>query len=162
MAKFTRACPHCDKTIEYLYLSGYKAAEARGAGCKSCRTRKNNQNRVHIKGENANWKGYKEVGSAWFSRYYTRNDKNRKRKAGDITIVDAYNQLEKQGFVCALTGIPLAWSEDSGMSIDRIDSNIGYYKDNIQMVHKDVNIMKNKYDQDYFINVCKMIAERFK
>ena len=43
-------------------------------------------------------------------------------------------------------------------SIDRVDSMKSYEEGNLQFVHKDVNIMKNKYDQDYFIEVCKLIA----
>jgi hypothetical protein len=36
----------------------------------------------------------------------------------------------------------------------------GYFKDNIQMVHKDVNRMKVGYPQDYFIHICKSVAAK--
>jgi hypothetical protein len=44
-------------------------------------------------------------------------------------------------------------------SLDRIDSSKGYCEDNVQWVHKDINRMKNTFDQDYFISLCKLIAE---
>ncbi len=43
-------------------------------------------------------------------------------------------------------------------SLDRIDSSKGYTKDNIQWVHKHVNLMKHKFDQKYFVDICKLIA----
>ena len=42
-------------------------------------------------------------------------------------------------------------------SLDRIDSSKGYIKDNVQWVHRDVNIMKNSFDEDYFIKMCRFI-----
>jgi len=106
------------------------------------------------KHDNPAWKGYKGVGYKWFSKYFERRNKKR---TGTITIEDAYNKLEAQEFKCALSGIPLEWSETSGMSIDRINSKKEYVLDNIQLVHKDVNLMKNHFDQDYFIEVCRRI-----
>lgn len=44
-------------------------------------------------------------------------------------------------------------------SLDRIDSSKGYVLGNIQWVHKDINKMKLDYDQDYFIDICRRIAE---
>jgi hypothetical protein len=43
-------------------------------------------------------------------------------------------------------------------SLDRIDSKKGYTLDNVQLVHKDINMMKKEYDQKYFIEMCKLIA----
>lgn len=44
-------------------------------------------------------------------------------------------------------------------SLDRIDSNIGYIKDNVQWVHKHVNQMKWNFDEDYFIDLCRKIVK---
>ena len=45
------------------------------------------------------------------------------------------------------------------MSLDRIDNNKGYIEENVQWVHKDINMMKRIYSQDYFIYMCKLVAE---
>ena len=70
----------------------------------------------------------------------------------------------KQNRKCALSGLELSFPKINGdqsytASIDRIDSSLGYIEGNVQWVHKDINIMKNKYDQDYFIQMCKLISE---
>lgn len=62
---------------------------------------------------------------------------------------------------CSISGLDIVLNRDVSKqtaSLDRIDSSKGYIEGNVQWVHKDVNIMKNKLNQDYFINICKMIA----
>lgn len=46
-------------------------------------------------------------------------------------------------------------------SLDRIDSSRGYTKDNVQWVHKDVNVIKWDLPHDRFIKICKTISENF-
>ena len=82
-----------------------------------------------------------------------------------ITIEQAWNILEKQQFKCALSGIAIDLPKDSyskkesSTSLDRIDSSKGYTIDNIQWLDKRVNIMKNKFDQREFIQLCQTIGE---
>ena len=81
-----------------------------------------------------------------------------------ITIQQAWELFLAQGRKCALSGEPIAFprinAEKGTASLDRIDSNLGYVLGNVQWVHKDVNIMKNKFDQDYFIGLCVKIASK--
>ena len=68
----------------------------------------------------------------------------------------------KQDKKCALTGVPISFEKTElgySASIDRIDSKKEYDLDNVQLVHKDVNLMKNRFDQDYFISMCKLVAK---
>ena len=69
---------------------------------------------------------------------------------------------------CALSGIDIpllknpktkAQRESQLASVDRINSSIGYVEGNVQWVHKDINLMKNKFDQNYFIKMCKKISK---
>lgn len=46
--------------------------------------------------------------------------------------------------------------------IDRVDNNLGYFKDNCVSCCKICNIMKSSKDRDDFINHCLKIAKRFK
>ena len=62
---------------------------------------------------------------------------------------------------CALTGIPISFEKTNvgySASIDRIDSNIEYHLYNIQLVHKDINLMKNHFNEDYFISMCQKVV----
>lgn len=81
----------------------------------------------------------------------------------DLTIEDLYYKLISQNFKCALSGELLnvlhIQPKNSNASIDRIDSNQGYTYNNIQWVTKDVNKMKNDFNQEYFIEICNKIAK---
>lgn len=72
--------------------------------------------------------------------------------SGTVLVVFS-NQLGR----CALTGIVIDKLTD--LSIDRIDSSKGYTKDNIQIVHKDLNCMKWDLSQQQFIDYCKQVVE---
>lgn len=53
----------------------------------------------------------------------------------------------KQRGKCALTGedLKLGYKNNQTASLDRIDNSIGYEKNNIQWVHKDINTKLKKY-----------------
>lgn len=85
------------------------------------------------------------------------------RHAVTVTLDDLNSQWIAQDGLCALTKLPLDFgsgtkSSSGTASLDRIDSSNGYVVGNIQWVHKDVNIMKNKYDEDYFVSMCLLVA----
>lgn len=85
----------------------------------------------------------------------------------DITVEQALEQFNKQKGKCALSGVTLIISkyqiydkrEMSTASLDRIDSTRGYFHNNIQWIHKDINTMKNNFSEEEFIKWCKMIAK---
>ena len=81
-------------------------------------------------------------------------------KEFDITLEDIINLWHSQKGLCALSNLPMQISEDEyDVSLDRIDSNKGYVQNNVQLVTKQVNYMKQDYTQEDFINLCKIIAE---
>lgn len=77
-------------------------------------------------------------------------------------IIDLYHS---QGKRCAVTNIPIEFKAEyrkpffNQCSIDRINSDEGYILSNIRLVLKDINFLKNKYDNILFINTCKSIVE---
>jgi len=81
-----------------------------------------------------------------------------------ITMEYAWNLFLNQNRKCALTKLPLElfhieYGKTIGnASLDRIDSSKGYIEGNVQWIHKDVNMMKYNFNQDYFIKLCKLIA----
>lgn len=103
--------------------------------------------------KNGNWKGYKDISSSYFT-HIKHGAKN--RDIGfKISIEDMQKVLELQSYKCALTGIKL---NPSNMSLDRIDSSVGYVVGNIQWVLKDINRMKSDLNQDNFIELCRLVA----
>lgn len=82
-----------------------------------------------------------------------------------ITLEYIWDLFVKQDGKCALTGLELTFNKrcrdsDGTASIDRIDSKKGYIPGNIQWVHKDINFMKQEYDQQYFIEMCKLVVDQ--
>lgn len=85
----------------------------------------------------------------------------------DITIEELWKLFQDQDERCALSGLSISFGkysrtdlgEPCTASLDRISSEEGYLSKNIQWVHKDINIMKNKFSQEGFIGMCKTIAD---
>jgi hypothetical protein len=85
----------------------------------------------------------------------------------NITPNYCWNLFVTQNGKCALSGIELCFAKNSRdysstASLDRIDSSKGYIEGNVQWVHKHVNIMKNKFTEQYFINLCQKIVANVK
>jgi len=107
-----------------------------------------------------NWKGSGTVSATYFSSLKRGADggKGRKPIPFNITIDYVADLLDnKQKGKCALTGIYIS-VKDKTASLDRIDSSKGYERGNLQWLHKDVNMMKRHYSQDYFIYLCKAVS----
>lgn len=83
-----------------------------------------------------------------------------------ITMQQFLDQFAKQGGKCALTGVELQWPKGAleanlgrhTASLDRIDSSRGYTADNIQWVHKFVNMLKGKRTDAELIHWARLIA----
>jgi hypothetical protein len=148
--KYTKNCSTCGSLQTYGRKDHYKSAVKGDWKCKLCSAKTSNKG----KGK------YYEIPITWFSV---------KQRAGtsrgyqwDLTIEDVWAMYEEQDRICELSGVAIGWSEKgltATASIDRIDSTEGYIKGNVQLVHKDVNFMKQQFDQDYFIELCKCISK---
>jgi hypothetical protein len=128
----------------------------------SCGCRKDQYEKM--KGKNsAQFTGYEELtGNIW------GKIKRRAIERGfpiQFDIKFAWDLFIKQNRKCALTGIDLKLgnkNRDITASLDRIDSNTGYIEENVQWVYKDINIMKNMFDQNYFIELCRLVTHKNK
>lgn len=72
---------------------------------------------------------------------------------------------DEQDGQCAYSGLPIGWSSakwNHTASIDRIDNDKGYTEDNVQLVHKDVNMMRGSLDDQRFKELCALIADKVK
>ena len=87
--------------------------------------------------------------------------KNRRKSLSIDYVMGIY---ENQGGRCALSGVPMTFTRGRGniptnISIDRIDSSIGYVEGNIQLVCRAVNMIKNEWNQEDLISFCRKIIE---
>jgi hypothetical protein len=132
----------------------------KSCGCLRKGTNKNSKHPNHAVGPNSPyWKGHGLI-SAY--RWKKMKDSASKRNINfDITIEEAWNLFQQQEGFCALSGLEIRMGvkarEYGTASLDRIDSNLGYTKDNIQWVHKNINTMKMDLPQQEFILLCEKI-----
>lgn len=74
---------------------------------------------------------------------------------------------EDQDGKCALSGYNMTYITGQGrvptnISIDRIDSNMGYVEGNIQLVCRQSNVMKMELTMEQLAEWCEAIATNLK
>lgn len=116
--------------------------------------------------ENGSWCGHEDItGSFWAS---IRSSADRRKISLEITIEDAWDLFITQDKKCKLTGIDLVMPDrqysrveqsPNLASLDRIDSNKPYTKENCQWLLREVNIMKMDLEEKRFLQICQMIVD---
>lgn len=115
-------------------------------------------------GFDRNYKTYVLPPPVWIEM--VKNSRHNRKKIGlSREFVEAL--FIKQKGLCALTGQPIRFAsnnrEDKRIlqtaSLDRIDSSKPYTTTNVHWVHKEINIMKNKYTLAKFIENCKLVVD---
>lgn len=77
-----------------------------------------------------------------------------------LTVDEAWGIFQRQIGLCALTGMALSMDRKGRTaSLDRIDSSKGYTPDNVQWVHKDINMMKRAHSTERFVELCKAVVK---
>jgi hypothetical protein len=150
--RWCKNCLTCNVEQDYLRKSYAEASLRENKECKSCSNKRT---------ENCH-RGY--VGNirvSWFKK--TQLGAGLRNINFDLSIEQIDSMFIQQDFRCALSGLPIGFSEIGAVhtvSIDRIDSFIGYTIDNVQLLHKDVNMMKQIYSQERFIEICLLVAAK--
>jgi len=152
----------CKKCNNLLNVSEFNKDKTKKLGlqtyCKSCSTN-------NIKRWTSSLDGY-------INKIYLDivNNSKKSKKPLDIKItIDDIKQLYfKQNGLCALSGIKITFDtymtndfqniNRYNMVVNRIDDKLGYEKNNIQLICSMVHKMKNVYNNDEFINMCKIIG----
>jgi hypothetical protein len=99
-----------------------------------------------------------------------KNAKGRSKERNlpfDLTYEWAIEQVEKQGFRCALTGIPFfsKWGDRSPHrnptipSIDRIVPAAGYVQSNCRIVNLAINTMMLDWGEEFFVHLVKCFLD---
>lgn len=154
--RYAKDCPSCGEQQTYLRKNYAEASLREGKRCKKC-----TQNDPKTSGVSV----YRGLRMSWLKKFET----SAKLRGLDweITADDVADLYEEQEGLCALTGWEIVFPETghpqtTTVSIDRIDSSFGYLKENIQLVDKRVNMMKQRYSQEEFVMVCKAVANKVK
>lgn len=136
-----------------VIVAGFKLRSGWSKSC-GCLLKENNGINCY------NWSGVGDImGSTWYQIVSGAKQRNIELS---ITKEDIWELYQKQNGKCALSGIDLKLKskyndKDYTASLDRIDSRIGYVKNNIQWVHKQVNMIKQSLTNEEFCNWCELI-----
>lgn len=145
--EYFKYCTLCGSKQYYTKGSSLKRAIEKNAICKDCFAEKN----------------YEEMPVKWLARIKAQAT-YRKIKF-NLTVEYVYELYVSQGKKCSLSGVDLFFHKnlkECNVSVDRIDSNKGYIKGNIQLVHKEINFSKWQLSQKRYIQLCKLVAEKHK
>jgi hypothetical protein len=152
--RWCKPCPSCKEEQDYLRKNYAIQSFNLGKTCKKC---------SNSKTDNCH-RGYTGfVRTSWFNQKIAQGAL--RGWEASITAEDINQLYLAQNKKCALSGLDIGWAEvgqNHTASIDRIDSTKGYTLENIQLVHKDINMMKQQYDNDHFIKMCALVACKFK
>lgn len=150
--KDTRICTVCKnefpKTSEYFTtFIAKRDKEVFQTKCKSC-------NKVYVqKRDSTLLKTLKNI-----LRGIERSEK-RMSKGFELSVELLTEMWDKQEGICALTGIQMTYIKGKGthyfsnLSVDRVDSTIGYTKNNIQLVCMWANGAKGAFTMEEFKNI---------
>lgn len=111
-----------------------------------------------------NYKGYMNLSGVFWDRIL-RGARSRNINV-NISIQDAWNIYINQNGKCIFTGLEIDFannlikeSSQQTASLDRINPKKDYDINNIQWTHKTINKMKWDLNNEYFIDLCKIINE---
>lgn len=111
----------------------------------------------------AKFKGFNEISGDLFTTI--KKSAEIRNLTFDLSIEFLWELFINQQRKCNLTGVDISFAisrqkkdrNTRTASLDRIDSSLGYTKNNVQWIHKEVNYLKmNKKEQD-LLYWCKLI-----
>ena len=152
--RYYKTCPSCGAEQSYLRKNYAEESFRLNKICKKC-SNSRPQGNYH--------KGYyKDILRKSFAHKYKASAELRNID-WNVSFEYLADLLIEQDFKCALTGWDIhAMDVNSPASLDRIDSSLGYIEGNLQWVTSKVNMMKQHYSQQDFIDVCYAVANNIK
>jgi hypothetical protein len=142
--KWCSCCSGCGEEQSYTRKDHAKQSDLGDWQCKKCVGKaKGYSNNLYVGNEQRNYNKF-------------RKSANNRKILWDLNLKEFLFSFNKK---CSLTNWDISMDYNNNTaSLDRIDSSKGYTKDNIQWVHTMVNMSKNKYDNNKFIEMCKLVA----
>lgn len=140
------ACPSCEAPRKYTRMDHARQSVRAGWRCKPCAAKDKSINLP--------------VGDK--TRTFRRFRKSAINRGVDWALTEEEMFRSYVGR-CAMTGWPLSlrYGEQTA-SLDRIDNERGYVAGNIQWVHAMVNMCRNKYSVERFVEMCRAVADKEK
>ena len=157
----------CHRCREYKSIDNFTAKGSeipirgyRRTTCKNCTNEIRKQSSLK-------WPDTESLIRCLNSRLLGAKDRARKQNIKfDLTLDFLLELWKKQNGKCALSGLPMTYISLKGriptnVSLDKIDRNLGYIKDNVQLVCMACNQMKSDLSEDLLYLFCKQIVLKY-
>lgn len=138
-------CPSCSNIFTCL-PHNILSSHTKSCGC---------QNHPK-KDQSCSWTGIGSFSGFMFARY--KISAKKRRLDFCITKGDVWEKYLSQEKKCFYSNEFIDFNVDA--SIDRINNNIGYHKDNIVICHKIINRMKLSFSLEYFTKLCSLVLNK--
>lgn len=148
-----KVCFKCKEESSYeFFFKHSQTPDGYHSWCKKCCTEGNIKSRNK---QNSTIKGRARVFLLNAKRAALKRKQDFSLEIKDI--VDCWNE---QSQICAYSGrqMTLLAGQLNTVSIERINSSIGYTKDNTILVCQAINRMKSDFEFDDFYNFCRDVA----
>ena len=163
-----KECSKCNEIfqISNFYTTGKKidGSPKYNSWCKNCISSKMKSYHKKTWGDDKlQFTAFKRTKSVRSYITYLRS-KAIKRKNECISIDELEKIWNNQNGKCALTGWDMTMilgkgNIETNASIDRIDSNLGYIKNNVQFVCRAVNVFKSNATEEFLHKMCEAIIK---
>lgn len=150
--RWVRLCPKCKEEVTHLRRNYCIGADVMQQPCKKC-SNKNNHPSGMVGAVRLAW--FDSFSKSALSRGYS----------WELTPEEINEMYAEQDGLCALSGLSIGWSTagwEHTASIDRINNEEGYYLDNIQLVHKKINMMRGSLTIAEFLEFCAAVNNKVK
>ncbi len=113
---------------------------------------------------NRNYKQYRKKSPIMYSLGGLKGNAKRRGLSFNINKKDIEELLIKQNYKCYYTDKPLnmVLGFKDSFSVDRINSDLGYEKNNICICQRRINIIKNDMSIEELLDFCKNVILKFK
>lgn len=106
------------------------------------------------------WKGFGDIPSEYYT--FIKNNAKQRNIEFNLNIEYLWELFVLQDKKCALSGVTLTFGErrevGRTVSLDRINSKIGYIEGNVQWVHVKINFMKHSMSDSELIEWANIIS----
>ena len=149
-----KTCFKCkeNKTFDFFFKHE-QTPDGHHSWCKSCCSEGNKRSREKV---NSTIEGRAKV--------FLQNARKAAVKRGhvfELTVADVVKCWEEQENICPYSGrlMTLQAGQLNTVSIERIDSTVGYTRKNTILVCQAINRMKSDFEFDDFFNLCRDVAQ---
>ena len=149
----TKMCFRCKEKKSYdLFFKHAQTADGHHSWCKECCNEGNKQSREKL---NSTIEGR--------ARVFLQNAKKsaaKRQHVFSLSIKNVVDCWQKQDKICAYSGrkMTLEAGHLNTVSIERIDSSIGYTPENTVLVCQAINRMKSDFSYEDFYDLCKDVS----